>query len=102
MKWLTSFARTPKDGAYAQRVLSRYRLGMKARGAIRGVAVVTGPDSCPACRAHGGAVYLPDEAPIIPIAGCTHPEGCRCAYRPIMSYEAVEPEGAPRQETAGR
>ena len=87
MNWIREHVRTPKDAEYAQRVLDRYRLGMRARGSIRGVRIITGPDSCAACRAHEGREYHPDEAPIIPIEGCTHPEGCRCAYSAVMTYE---------------
>jgi hypothetical protein len=90
MDWLDRYIRTPKDASYAKRALDRYRLGMKAHGAIRGVRIVVGADSCSACRAAAEGIYLPDEAPIIPIAGCTHPDGCRCAYRPVMTYQELE------------
>lgn len=92
-QWLQDHVRRPKDARYAERVLNQYRLGMKSHGAIRGVRVITGPDSCPTCRAHAEAVYHPDEAPIIPMVGCTHPGGCRCAYAAVMTYETegVEP-----------
>jgi hypothetical protein len=92
-RWLRNHVRHPKDASYARRILDRYRLGMKAHGEIRGVRIVTGPDSCPTCRAHAEAVYHPDDAPIIPIAGCTHAEGCRCAYSPTMTYEADKAGG---------
>ncbi|MER3403834.1 MAG: hypothetical protein C4289_00535 [Chloroflexota bacterium] len=87
MKWLRTYVRTPKDASYSARVLEHYRLGMRARGAIRGVRILTGSDSCPVCRAYAGTVYHPDEAPVIPIAGCTHPQGCRCAYIAAMTYD---------------
>lgn len=91
MSWLKDFVVSkPKDAGYAQRVLDRYRLGMRARGAIRGVRIITSDDSCPACRATADKTFLPDDAPIIPIAGCTHPEGCRCAYTPVMTYEGQD------------
>jgi hypothetical protein len=103
MSWIRDHVRTPKDPDYARRVLGRYRLGMKAGGAIRGVRVLSGPDSCPACRAMAQGVYTPDEAPRIPLAECTHPAGCRCAYTAVMAYE--EPD-APRsgcpEEPPGR
>lgn len=87
MEWLKELTRTPKDTNYAQRVLDRYRLGLKAHGAICGVQIVPGSDSCPVCGELATSVYLPDEAPIIPIAGCPEPGGCRCSYRPVMTYE---------------
>jgi hypothetical protein len=78
--------RTRKDPDYATRVLGGYRMGARAGGAIRGVRILRGADSCPACRAASG-VYAIEEAPIIPIAGCTHAAGCRCSYTPVMSYD---------------
>ncbi len=87
MSWLRDFVHSPQTPDYARRVLDRYRLGMRAGGAIRGVRILAASDSCPACQALAGAVYHPDEAPLIPIAGCTHPQGCRCVYRPVMEYD---------------
>jgi hypothetical protein len=98
MQWLHNHVRTPKGSDYAARVLDRFRLGMKARGEIQGVRILVGPDSCPVCQAVAGRVYLPDEAPIIPIAGCRHPRGCRCAYTAVMTYEAVSEEPASGRE----
>lgn len=86
-KWMQDHVRKPKDSNYAKRVLDRYRLGMKGHGSIRGCRIIIGPDSCPTCKALANIEYLPDDAPIIPIAGCTHPEGCRCAYTAVMTYE---------------
>lgn len=85
--WLQDHVRNPKDEGYAQKVLDQYRLGMKAHGEIQGVKIITGPDSCLTCKSFADTVYLPDGAPIIPIVGCTHPDGCRCAYTPVMTYE---------------
>ncbi|RME44079.1 MAG: hypothetical protein D6791_13995 [Chloroflexi bacterium] len=87
MRWIREHVRRPKDADYARRVLDRYRLGIRAGGAIQGVRVITGSDSCPTCRALAGEIYQPDEVPVIPIQGCTHPEGCRCAYTAVMTYE---------------
>jgi hypothetical protein len=95
--WLREHVRGPKPPDYARRVLDGYRLGIRAAGAIRGVRILTGPDSCRACRALSREVHLPEHAPIIPIAACCHPDGCRCAYSPVMSYEDgddAEPDGA--------
>ncbi len=86
-RWMLDHIRTPKDAGYAQRVLDRYRLGMRARGAIRGVRVIPGADSCAVGQSCAGRAYLPDEAPLIPLAGCTLPGGCRCSYAPVMTYQ---------------
>jgi hypothetical protein len=87
MSWIIDHVRKPKDADYARRSLDRYRRGMKGRGAIRGVRIIPGSEDCPTCRPFVGVVYHPDEAPIIPIAGCTLPEGCCCAYTAAMTYE---------------
>ena len=40
-------------------------------------------DCCPACRQVEGA-YSKDEAPALPIEGCSHSLGCRCFYQPVL------------------
>jgi hypothetical protein len=88
-EWLTSFHRTaekPED--YAEKTLAAYRLGMRAGGSIVGVMVQTEADCCGAARAlPPGAVYHPDEAPRLPLAGCPLGRRCRCVYRPKMTYQ---------------
>jgi hypothetical protein len=76
---------------------------MRARGSIVGVRILTSDDSCPDCRALASRVYTPDDAPILPHATCTHPEGCRCAYTPVMRDHSqlaalIEAGGAPPNE----
>jgi hypothetical protein len=88
MDWLRDQVRTPKTHEDARRVLDRIRLGSRAGGAIAGVRILAGPASCPACRAVSGIVFDPEQAPEIPIAACTGPAGCRCAYATVMAYEA--------------
>lgn len=89
--WIHQFARRkPKPANYAEKTLAAYRLGMKAKGAIVGVRVLVSESSCPTCRALADQVYTPDTAPHLPHPGCTHPEGCRCAYTPVMrSHEQL-------------
>lgn len=41
-------------------------------------------DCCPACRAAEGA-YAKDQAPRLPVEGCSHNLGCRCTYQPVLS-----------------
>ncbi|MBI3946337.1 MAG: hypothetical protein HY321_10495 [Armatimonadetes bacterium] len=90
MSWLEEHFLRSRNADSARRALDAYRLGIKAGGALRGVQVMTAPDACPACRALAGAVYPIDEAPAVPVPECTHPAGCRCAYRPAMTYEEGE------------
>ena len=47
------------------------------------VRILTSRDSCPACRAAEGS-YAFDEVPALPIEGCSHADGCRCHYAPVL------------------
>ena len=49
------------------------------------VRVVAAADACEVCQAMASRVYLPSDAPRLPIRGCTR-ESCRC------SFVAVDPE----------
>src|SRR5258708_18427461 len=89
MNWMRQHTRGAKPPGYAKSVLSRYRLGIKAGGAIAGVRMVPAPDSCPVCMALGGTIYDPDSAPEIPVTNCAHLIGCRCAYAAVMAYEMI-------------
>ena len=88
-EWLTTFQgslQKPED--YAEKTLASYRLGMRAGGSIVGVVVQTNDDCCDAARALPlGAIYLPDEAPRLPLADCSACGQCRCVYRPRMTYQ---------------
>jgi hypothetical protein len=105
--WIHQFARRrPKPANYAEKTLAAYRLGFKAKGSIVGVRVLASEDSCPVCRALAEQVYTPDTAPRLPHAGCTHPEGCRCAYSPVMrSHDElaalIHGSGAAPEQPAG-
>jgi hypothetical protein len=88
-EWLKSFQHgVEKDPNYAQKVLAAYRMGMRAKGAIKGVTVLAAPNCCSSARSlPPGTVYHPDEAPIVPLKGCSQPDTCGCIYRPAMDYE---------------
>lgn len=47
------------------------------------VRILANHDSCPVCKAQEGA-YQFDEVPELPLEGCSHPQGCRCMYAPIL------------------
>lgn len=87
--WLKDFHQEmAKRPDYAEKTLAAYRLGMKAKGAIRGVRVEVDADGCPASRTlDPDAEYLPDDAPHLPLPECSKGLNCRCVYRPVMSYE---------------
>lgn len=50
---------------------------------VKAVRISVAHDCCPACRAAEGA-YAKDQAPGIPVEGCSHALGCRCFYQPIL------------------
>jgi hypothetical protein len=45
--------------------------------------ILANHDSCPVCNAMEGA-YEFDEVPELPLEGCSHPQGCRCYYAPVL------------------
>lgn len=91
-EWLSKFQKNmEKSENYAEKTLAQYRLGMKAKGAIVGVAIFIDEDGCAACQAlDSDALYHPDEAPHLPLPNCTKGGRCGCVYRPVMSYQQVK------------
>jgi hypothetical protein len=87
--WLNKFQKDmEKPANYAEKTLAQYRLGMKAKGSIAGVAISVDEDGCVSCRAlPKEAIYHPDEAPHLPLPECSKDRRCRCVYRPVMSYQ---------------
>lgn len=51
---------------------------------VRDVRLVIAHDCCPACAAAEGT-YDKDKAPALPVEGCSHPQGCRCFYEPMLT-----------------
>lgn len=58
--------------------LERIRSGLATK-----VRILASRDSCPVCLANEGAFEF-DEAPVLPLEGCSHPQGCRCHYEPVL------------------
>ena len=50
---------------------------------VQYVRISVSGDCCPACREMEGA-YDKNEAPKLPVEGCSHPNGCRCFYQPFL------------------
>jgi hypothetical protein len=88
-EWLQGFQhRTEKEPKYAEKTLAAYALGIKAKGSLQGVVAQPGPDCCDAARRLSpGKIYLPKEAPHLPLPDCSRGSHCDCVYRPAMSYE---------------
>ena len=51
---------------------------------VRHIIVSTFNDACPACQELQGA-YPKNEAPRLPVEGCSHKDGCRCFYQPVLN-----------------
>jgi len=88
-EWLVDFhVNTVKSPDYAEKTLAQYRLGMKALGSIVGVTIRVDEEGCEPSRAlDAGLVHHPDDAPRLPLPGCTKGDRCRCVYRPVMKYQ---------------
>lgn len=56
---------------------------IQANPRISNVIISVAGDACPACVA-AQATYAKDEAPPLPIEGCSHAQGCRCFYQPVL------------------
>lgn len=61
---------------------------MRANPRIRAVRVTVAQDSCPHCSAML-RTYAKDEVPVLPHPGCSHAEGCRCFYEPVLEQTAI-------------
>ena len=51
---------------------------------VKNVRLIVSADCCPACAAFEGT-YQKKNAPQLPIEGCSHPNGCRCFYEPMLT-----------------
>ncbi|MCP4416261.1 MAG: hypothetical protein GY805_06545 [Chloroflexi bacterium] len=91
-EWLNKFQKSiEKSENYAEKTLAQYRLGIKAKGSIIGVAISIDEAGCAACQAlDPAALYHPDEAPHLPLPDCEKGRGCGCVYRPVMTYQQVK------------
>lgn len=49
------------------------------------VRILANHNCCPACRAVEGAYDFAD-VPELPVEGCSHGDGCRCHYAPVLDY----------------
>jgi hypothetical protein len=56
----------------------------QANPRVRHVILQVMDNCCPTCAAAQGA-YPKDQAPRLPVEGCSHELGCRCFYQPELS-----------------
>lgn len=45
--------------------------------------LVVAHDACPACQAMEGT-YTKEQLPTLPVEGCSHANGCRCFFEPML------------------
>jgi len=57
---------------------------LRANPRVRRIRVIVAQDACPACR-KAEQDHANDEAPDLPVPGCSSPLGCRCWYEPALS-----------------
>lgn len=60
----------------------------RANPRVMRIRVIVSDQACPVCRAMEGE-YSPDEVPPLPTKGCSHADGCRCFYEPVL--DAIYP-----------
>jgi hypothetical protein len=51
---------------------------------VNKVEIMCLDDSCQKCKAVAGRRYTLKNAPLLPVDGCTHENGCRCCYTPVV------------------
>jgi len=56
---------------------------LQANERVSRVRLIVADDACPACRAAEGE-FTKDRVPGLPVAGCSHAQGCRCFYQPAL------------------
>ena len=84
----TVVGNTPRDAQVGNLEISaeRHRQSLEkiiSGGIATGVRILASHDSCPVCRSFEGA-YDFDNVPVLPHEGCSHPQGCRCHYAPVL------------------
>jgi hypothetical protein len=63
----------------AMKALEKFRKNPR----VKNIRLIVSADSCPVCASFEGT-YEKEEAPSLPIEGCSHPNGCRCFYEPML------------------
>ena len=56
----------------------------QANARVSLIRVAVNANCCPACAAAQGA-HPKDQAPILPIEGCSGVNGCQCQYEPVLN-----------------
>ena len=51
---------------------------------VRDIRLIVSADCCPVCASYEGT-YAKDAVPALPVEGCSHSNGCRCFYEPMLT-----------------
>ncbi len=55
---------------------------------VRAIRVTVADDACPHCY-ELLKTYSKEEVPVLPHEGCSHENGCRCFYEPVLEDTAI-------------
>lgn len=61
---------------------------MRENPRVRAVRISVAHDACPHCFGLM-RTYPKDQAPPLPHLGCSHENGCRCVYEPVLAETAI-------------
>jgi hypothetical protein len=61
---------------------------MQANPRIKAIRVSVADDACPHCY-ELLKTYSKNEVPALPHHGCSHENGCRCFYEPVLEETAI-------------
>ena len=56
---------------------------LQTNNRVKNIRLVVAHDCCPACREIEGT-YDKQQAPKLPVEGCSHSMACRCFYEPML------------------
>lgn len=71
---------------FSARAVALRRLQENPR--VQAIRLSVAQDSCPACQELFGT-YAKGEVPPLPHPACSHPQGCRCFYEPVLRETAA-------------
>lgn len=61
---------------------------MRENPRVRAIRISVAEDACPFCYERLNT-YPKDQAPVLPHRGCSHENGCRCVYEPVLEETAI-------------
>ena len=72
--------------AFSETAVALKRLQDNPR--VRAIRISVAYDACSFCYERMNT-YPKDQAPRLPHAGCSHENGCRCFYEPVLEETAI-------------